>query len=258
AGYKKFQPPFHCRVVTPGFDVMEGVVFQKLREWCPKDQLVGGRFDTAYEKSKRILRFKNGSFFDFLTFEQDLDKFGGTAKHRIHYDEEPPREIRQEGRMRLLDYEGADELFTMTPQKGMTWMFDEIWEAWQRDELEDGTVVLVSMDDNPYLNDEQKRKLLQGFSKEELEARKQGRFVHFHGMIYGEFSRRKHIIPEIEEIPAHSRVYVGIDPGTRHMAAVLWTYLDPEGLMVAFDELALREMSIAQVCERIKLQNMRW
>ena len=78
-------------------------------------------------------------------FEQDLDKFGGTAKHRIHYDEEPPRNIRQEGKMRLLDYEGADELFTMTPFSGMGWMFDEIWEPWQKGVLEDGKVVVVEV-----------------------------------------------------------------------------------------------------------------
>jgi phage terminase large subunit-like protein len=254
--YKKFDPPFHLRIVTPGFDVMEGVIFQKLREWTPKGQLVGDRFDKAYEKSRRLLHFKNGSFIDFLTFEQDLDKFGGTAKHRIHYDEEPPRDIRQEGQMRLLDYEGADELFTMTPQHGMSWMFDEIWEPWTKGQLDDAKVVVVDMDENPYLSEKQKAKLLRGFSKEELAARKSGRFVHFAGMIYEEFSRNFHVIPE-GHVPPNSKVYVGIDPGMRHMAAVVWTYLTPEDTLVIFDELALQGHTVKQVCEAIKLINVK-
>lgn len=256
--YKKFQPPFHCRIVCPGEDQLHSTIFQKLREWTPTSQLVGDRFDKAYEKSRGILHFKNGSFIDFLTYGQEVDKFGGTAKHRIHYDEEPPREIRMEGVMRLLDYERADELFTMTPIHGMTWMFDDIWEPWRKGLLQDAKVVLVDMDDNPHLDAEQKAKLLAGFSKSELEARKSGKFVHFAGMIYEEFARHKHVIPEIASVPAGSRVYVGIDPGMRHMAAVVWTYLTPEDTMVVFDELALQGQNVEQVCEAIKLVNQKW
>ena len=256
--YKRFEPPFHCRIICPGEDLLFGVVHQKFREWCPKGQLVGDRFDKAYEKSRGILHFKNGSFIDFLTYGQELDKFGGTAKHRIHYDEEPPRAIRQESKMRLMDYKGADEIFTMTPFSGMDWMFDEIWEPWQKGTLEEAIVVVVDMDENPYLDDDQKRRLIKGYSKEELEARKSGRFVHFAGMIYGEFDRNLHVIPELDEVPPGSRVYIGIDPGMRHQAAVIWTYLSPEDTMVVFDELALQGHTVKQVCEKIKARNTKW
>lgn len=249
--YKKFGPPFHCRIITPGADVLEGVVFQKLREWCPREQLVGDSFDKAYSKSRKLLHFKNGSYFDFLTYGQDLDMFSGAAKHRIHYDEEPPKDIRQEGKMRLLDYKGADEIFTMTPIVGMSsWMFDEIWTPWQKGELRNGIVVLVDMDDNPYLDAEQKQIAIAGYSKEELEARKKGRFVSFSGMIYGEFQPARHIIQE-REIPRNVEIYIGIDPGIRHMAAVVWAYVTESDTMVIFDELALQGHTIAQVCKAI-------
>jgi phage terminase large subunit-like protein len=256
--YKHWEPPFHCRVIVPDFtSTMEGVIFQKLREWAPKGQLVGDRFDKAYEKTTRKLNFKNGSTIDFLTFEQDLDKFGGAAKHRIHYDEEPPEDIRRESMMRLIDY-GGDELFTMTPLHGMSWMFDKIWEPWSKGVLEEATLVLVDMDDNPYLDERTKKRALAGLTKEEREARKSGRFVHFHGMIYDEFSRNSHIIPEISEVPPGTRIYVGIDPGMRHMAAVVWTYLTTEDMLVQFDELALQGHTVAQVAEAIKLVNQKW
>ena len=256
--YKKWEPPFHCRIIVPDFtSTMEGVIFQKLREWCPKAQLTGGRFDKAYEKSIRKLTFKNGSTIDFLTFEQDLDKFGGAAKHRIHYDEEPPRDIRRESMMRLIDY-GGDELFTMTPLHGMSWMFDEIWEPYLKNQLADSTIVTVDMDDNPYLDEKTKARALAGLSKEEREARKSGRFVSFAGMIYSEFSRNFHVIPEVEMVPKDAAVYVGIDPGIRHMAAVVYTYLAPDGKMVVFDEIPLQGAIIREVCDEIKLRNKMW
>jgi phage terminase large subunit-like protein len=255
--YKKWDPPFYGRIVVPSFDLLQAVAFQKIREWCPKDQFAGGGFDKAFEKTNRVLRFKNGSWFDFKTFDQDVDKHSGAALHRVHFDEEPPRAIRNENMMRLIDY-GGDELFTMTPVLGMSWMYDVIWDPWTKGALENAIVVVVDMDDNPYLSTETKREALEGLSKAEREARKSGRFVHFAGMIYDEFSRMTHVIPEVEQVPANAEVYVGIDPGMRHMAAVVWAYLTADGTMVVFDELALQGYTVKRVAESIKQINMRW
>jgi hypothetical protein len=46
---------------------------------------------------QQVLRFNDGSFIDFLTYETDLDKFGGPQRHFLGYDEPPPRDIRDEG-----------------------------------------------------------------------------------------------------------------------------------------------------------------
>src|SRR4051794_21298169 len=117
-GFKKFTPPFSCRIVSPDFtETMEGVIFEKFRQWVPKDQLLGSSWEKAYDKTRRKLNFSNGSQFSFMTFEQDLDKFGGRSLDRVHYDEEPPEAIRKECRARL-DRPGTDELFTMTPLAG--------------------------------------------------------------------------------------------------------------------------------------------
>ena len=222
--YKRWEAPFYCRIIAPDFT------------------------------------FKNGSWFDFLTFEQDIDKFGGAALHRVHYDEEPPRDIRRESLMRLIDY-GGDEIFTMTPLQGMSWMFDEIWLPWERGKLTDTFVQTVDMDDNPHLDQKTKERVLAGLSKEEREARKSGRFVHFGGMIYSEFDKLDHVIPfdlpKTREQRAQNpfRVYVGIDPGIRHMAAVVWVAHFPDDMMVAFSELALQDHTIGDVCKAIHLMN---
>jgi len=256
SAYKRWQPPFRARIVTPDFtSTMEGVVFEKLREWCPREQLLGRTWEKAYDKSMRILNFKNGSWLQFMTFEQDLDKFGGAALHRVHYDEEPPRAIRQECQFRLIDHDG-DELFTMTPLHGMSWMYDEIYVPWEKGELSDATVIIVDMDDNPFLNDVAKQRVLAGLSREERAARKSGKFVQFSGMVYPEFQRHIHVVPSAK-IPENVLLLGSIDPGTRHMAAVVWAYLTAEDDLVVFDELAMAESTVAQVALAVRMMEAR-
>src|ERR1700753_33291 len=114
------------------------------------------------------------------------------------------------------------------------------------------------MEENP--NPDRGRRIAPrgGLTKEKREARKSGKFVHFAGMIYDEFSRNFHVIPEVSEVPPVAKIFKGIDPGMRHMAALLWAYLTPEDTLVVFDELALQGHNIAQVCEAAKLVDQKW
>jgi phage terminase large subunit-like protein len=259
--FKRWEPPFYCRVVTPDLtNTLEGVVLQKLREWCPPDELRGGTFDRAWDKQLRILRFKNGSWMQFFSNDQDRDKFGGAALHRVVYDEEPRQDIRQECLMRLIDY-GGEELLAMTPFSGMSWLYNEIYEPWERHQLQDGRVIVVDMDDNPHLDEGTKVRVLAGLTAEEREARKGGRFVHFAGLVYPQFTRDR-VVPTPPDlrsaIPEEAEVFAGIDPGIRHMAAVVFAYLGTDDRMVVFDEIALQGRTVREVCKAIHAVNYRW
>ena len=156
--------------------------------------------------------------------------------------------------MRLSDYKGADALFTMTPLEGLNWAYDDLWVPWEKGKLKDGFIVTVDIDDNPFLDQDQKVKALEGYSSAELQARKSGRFVHFAGMIYPEFSRSEHVIPE-QPIPDGAYVYIGIDPGIRVMAAVVWAYVESDGQIIVFDELGVQGFTVAEVAKAIKIIN---
>jgi phage terminase large subunit-like protein len=254
--FKKWKPPFRCRIVTPDFtSTMEGVVFEKLREWAPRFDLLGDSWDSAYDKQRRRLRFKNGSWFDFMTFEQDLDKFGGAALNRVHYDEEPPEQIRKECRMRLIDH-GGDELFTMTPLQGMSWMFDGVWE--RRDEP-GVTCVQVDMDDNPHLDPGAKEAVLQGLTDEERKARKEGIFVHFAGLVYPEFNVERHVVPRPQKSHIQGQAIVeAIDPGL-NFAGVVWVAFDKENRALAFEEIFLKDTpSLEYLAQAIKHKRAEW
>jgi phage terminase large subunit-like protein len=256
--YKRWEPPFYCRIVVPDLGAtLEGVTLQKIREWCPPSELAGGTFSDAWDSKLRVLRFRCGSWFQFLSNDQDLDKFGGAALHRVHYDEEPREDIRRECLMRLIDYDG-DELFTMTPQWGMSWVFGEIFEPWEAGALTDCTIVVVDIDDNPHLGVRGKERAMAGLSSEERQARKAGRFVHFAGLIYPEFSRERHVIPAISELPPGVTVLSGIDPGIGRQAAIVFAYLDFDGTLVVFDEIALQGANVEQICAEYHRRCERW
>jgi phage terminase large subunit-like protein len=279
--YKKFQPPFLCRIMAESFPVLETVLYEKLRELLPVHTLVGESWAKAYDSQTRSLRFKNGSVFFFQTYEMDVAKMGGASLDRVHYDEEPPEAVRNECKVRVMAREG-DELFTMTPVKGMTWTYSTFWKKLEeagevapdvrhyKDDDEEYAAVTVDMDDNPTLTDAAKRRTLAGYSKEERKARKEGKFVALHGRIYEEFSPDKHVIPALDAIPPNTNVVVGIDPGIRNRAAVVWAYLglfpdplDPEGVrmidrMVVFAELYLEGYTVAQVAKSIHETNARF
>ena len=172
--FKRWDPPFYCRIISPDFtSTMEGVIFEKLRTLAPRDQLLGNGWDKAYDKQRRVLRFKNGSWFQFLTSEQDVDKHSGARLHRVHFDEEPPGEkgqqIWRENRMRLVDFAPESQaMFTMTPLFGLSWTFDEVWE---RREEPDTFCVVASIFDNPHIDPVEVEQAMRGMSREERQAR---------------------------------------------------------------------------------------
>jgi phage terminase large subunit-like protein len=237
----------------------------------PPAELAGGSWERAFDKELRILHWMCGSRFFFNTYRQELQALGGSTLDRIHYDEEPPQAIRNESRMRTVRRDG-DEIFTMTPVEGMTWTADEFWEPLEQhrvapdvhemtlyDEDFDATItvsaVTVDMDDNPTLTGAAKAAVLSGLSQEERQARKSGKFVALHGTIYPEFAKQRFVIPEMETLPDPINVIVGIDPGFRHAAAVLWGYVTPTDLMVIFHEGYYKGMNVAQVSKEIHAVN---
>ena len=266
--FKHWHPPYTCRIITPDFTRTMAAVYEVIRKWCPKAGLRGGTWDRAFDKQNRVLFFTEGSFFEFMTYEQDLDKFGGTARHRVHYDEEPPGDkgeaVRTECRFRLADYNG-DELFTFTPLLGLTWTFDEFWEArgpeiekdvWQQGSL---LVIRADMDDNPHISEAGKEAALAGLPDSVRAARKGGNFAHFKGLVYPEFE------PEIHETDPPSKahlksqdVLVGIDPGVR-TTGIIFTAFDRDNDMLVFDELYLHdEHAIPANASKAIREKLKW
>jgi hypothetical protein len=257
--FKRWDPPFFLRVVAPKMANIEGTLLEKFRVLTPKSQLVDGKFDKSYDKVHRRLRFRNGSYVLFNTADQDVDAHSGVRLHRVHFDEEPEgahgRQIYHENLMRLRDFmPDAQVMFTMTPLFGLSWSYEELWE--RRDD--DGTFcVVASLLDNPYVDGaalvaEASRTM----SKQELEARVEGRFVHFTGRVVD--LNDSHVVDDPPSQHVRSLgMYVGIDPGIAR-GGVIWAGFDRDNHLLAFDELYPEHLTVPEIALEIFLKNARW
>src|SRR5690242_17662798 len=120
--------PIRGRVVA--VDLLQGVskiIIPQFQQWIPPSLLKNGSWEDSYNKELRTLTLSNGSFVEFMSYEMETQKFAGTSRHFVHYDEEPPRHIFNECNARLVDTNGSFWI-SMTPVEGMTWVYDFIYQ----------------------------------------------------------------------------------------------------------------------------------
>lgn len=228
-----WEPPVKLRVVTVDFTQgLEQIVKPEIKKWLPPSELVNGSWEQSYNKQLRELTLDNGSTIEFMSYEQELEKFAGTSRHGIWFDEEPPSDIFTECKLRLIDTNG-DWWMTMTPVEGMTWTYEDIY-------MKAGIdphifVVEVDMDDNPHLSQEAKDIVLSGLDEDELTARKRGQYVSRGGLIYPEFDPNIHVIDPIGPPPGWLK-FNGMDHGTTNPTCWLWACVDSQGRILIYDE----------------------
>ena len=187
-----------------------------------------GVIDTIYIKNV----FGGTSRLSFKSYEQGREKFQGASLDFVWFDEEPPKDIYHECLMRVMDKRG-DVFGTMTPLKGLTWVYDEIY----LNPRNDPEVWTINMEwsDNPFLSKEETERLSRVLSDDNLEARRYGRFMPNSGLVYPEFDSSVHVI-EPFTLPKEWQSGVSIDPGLRNPLSCHFYYRDYDGnIYVAYE-----------------------
>jgi phage terminase large subunit-like protein len=261
--FKKFgfDEPFKGRVITPDLGHTMEVVINKFRELTPRDALVNQHWGPgSWDKTKRVLRFENGSTIDFMSTEQDADKFGGVDLHRVHYDEEPSgpnvETIWQESDVRLWDHDG-DVILTMTPLFGVsTIVYDKVWIPYENGK-KGIFAIQASVWDNPHIPPARVREEIKDWTDEERQARIEGKFVHFAGAFYEEFGEKHVRVPMTPAEIQKMDTIVGIDPGLER-TAVVWVAFDNDNAAFVYAELYEHDKIPKDVAAQIKMTNLRW
>ena len=216
--YKSIPVPNYGRICCTDFtNGIEKVILPEFKRWCPKHLI------EHYDVESRTMYLTNGSTVEFMSYDQDVEKFESASRHWIHFDEEPPQDIYKANRMRLMDTRG-DMWFTMTPTKGLTWVYNEIYE--QADINPNIRIWLFDSLKNPYLEKEEVEEIIKGLDEQEVEARIHGKFVQLSGLIYREYNPNIHYIPSFP-IPSHWVSVCAIDPHPRISTVVLYLAVCP-------------------------------
>ena len=180
-------------------DVAQAKILKYLpKSWIADITMISGRKDAPASGVIDQIKIKNVfggiSTLGFKSCDQGREKFQGASLDFVWFDEEPPRDVYDECLMRVMDRRG-DIFGTMTPLKGRTFIFNEIYlnrrhnpEIWCE---------FMSWEDNPHLSAKEIKLLDSALDKSALDARKYGKFSAEAGLVYPEFDEGVHVIPPI-------------------------------------------------------------
>lgn len=238
-------------VVSLTNEVQRDVAQKEILKWLPKKEIKGfvmrhGRQDDPENSIIDKILLKRGTSIGFKTCEQGRESFQGTSQGWIWFDEEPPLEIFQECQMRLMDTQG-DMWFTMTPLKGLTFVYNLVYlnerndpdiEYWQ-----------IEWEDNPWLCKEEIQKMIDTMPEEEREARQYGRFTSLCGFAFNELRKEIHI-RKVDAIPDWYKRYVSLDYGFDSLAA-LWYWVDNFGKARVYKALRKKNLIISDAAKEI-------
>ena len=221
-------------VVSLSKQVQRDVAQEKIlkymkKSWIESIVMIDGRQDSPESGVIDFILVKNVfggvSKIGFRSCDQGREKFQGASLDFVWFDEEPPYEIYRECQMRVLDKQG-DIFGTMTPLKGLTWVYDEIYlnksgneEVWYEQ---------IEWADNPYLSKDEIELLTSSMSKDELEARRYGKFMSSEGLVYSEFDENVNVI-EPFDVPKEWFDNISIDPGLNNPLSAHWYARDFDG-----------------------------
>ena len=204
-----------------------------------RNQFGYGRAEVRLEGGGRIL---------FPSVDMGRDGFQGAAVDLVWFDEEPAdKSVVNEALMRLVDRRGRC-IFSMTPLRGMTWLYDR----WITNTPDDCKVHWIHGVDNPYLPPGALERLLRQYGPHERAARERGEWTTLEGRIYSDFQRASHVVPSYRVPPEWPR-YFGIDFGTRAPFACIVCALDPkDDTLHVIDEHYQTEWTLSQHAQAIQ------
>ena len=247
------EAPIRGRVVTVDFVYgLEQIIIPLFKILTPKRFLKNGSWDESYSKQYRTLTLTNGSTCEFMSYEQDTEKFAGTSRHFVHYDEEPPLHVFNECNARLVDTNGRWWI-SMTPVEGLTWTFEKVYEVGKANPKRIH-ITEADMLDNPHITPEAAEDYLSGLDDDERKAREHGTYVQLGGLVYKQFSIERHVVP-IQIPPKNWLWYVSLDHGFNNPTGVLWHAVSPENTIITFAEYYERERTLDENAAAIKAKN---
>lgn len=220
-------------------------------DWIQDVVMISGRKDNYYNGVIDYILIKNVfgtlSKIGFKSCDQGREKFQGTSLDYVWFDEEPPYDIYMECRMRVLDKNG-DIFATMTPLKGMTFVYDEIY----LNKFNDDNIwyEFIEWDDNPYISEEAKQAMKACMSQDELKSRQFGEFLDVGGRVYPEFDENVNVIDPFD-IPYDWQDKLSIDPGLKNPLSCHWYAVDYDGNVYVVAEHYDREKDINYHSEMI-------
>ena len=240
-------------------DVAQQKILRYLRpDWIEDIVMSSGRKDSPSSGVIDQIRVKNVfggiSVIGFKSCDQGRERFQGSSLDFVWFDEEPPQDVYEECAMRVLDKKG-DIFGTMTPLKGLTFVYEEIYlnkrnnaQIWYE---------FMEWADNPFLPKSEIKALTATMDETTLQSRRYGRFCTREGLVYPEFDESVHVIDPFP-IPKEWQDNISIDPGLKNPLSAHWYCTDFDGNVyvvaehyAAGQDIDFHTQKIQHMCEKL-------
>lgn len=245
--------------ITPGeiwcfstsFDDQKDTTQKKLLSYIPEHRVVDRTWVRKGILKELVIDAGGGrqTKIAFKSYEQGREKAQGAGKVLIWFDEEPPKDIYDECSVRLDAGVPLYIILTMTPVKGMTWVYNELYLKTSNPDL---FVSEATWNDNPFLTEEQKAQMRRRLTPQAILVREQGKFVKQVGLVASWFNRQVHLV-DIKELP-FGDTYSGGDFGFSAPTAWLWIRIDREFNWWVFDGFYRRGLTNPDIQALIRLK----
>jgi len=227
----KLEKPIRCvsKVKPEGPDDENNQQYVEFRRQFPPELIVK---DITARSSAVTVRDNLGGAnkkVEFMASTQELDAFMSVQRSALYQDEEIEKVKWDESLIRLIKG-GGDATITLTPVKGLDWVFDRIWKRARKiyrsqavcdyggfDPVEetgstaDVEAFVWATDDNPSLTLEDVDRIMEEIGittagevidVDNLAMRRYAIFRQISGRIYKAFDKRVHVVPAAEVFSA--------------------------------------------------------
>lgn len=242
--FRNVVAPVEIWVGCPSFEMQKDTTQKKIQTYLPSDSIA--HIENIRSDVWKEIKLKNGSVISFKSYEQGREKWQGAGKRLIWFDEEPPQDIFDEATVRVEAGQQLDIIMTMTPVKGMTWVYDRLFMATNNKDL---FISTAGWDDNPYLTQEQKDQMERGLTDEALEVRKYGKFVKRVGLVCAWWDRQKNL-SLYSDLPNDWTYFEVLDGGFSDPAAWLLIGVDKDNNVHVVDGFREKQLSDREIVSR--------
>lgn len=217
----------------PSFDEQKDTTQLKLLRYIPESRIVDRIWLRKGILKELVVKGKDGQNhkITFKSYEQGREKAQGAGKTMVWFDEEPPKDIFDECSVRVEAGVPLYFLMTMTPIKGMTWVYNDIYLNTANPDI---FVSEASWKDNPWLTSEQIAEMERRLTPQALKVRREGKFMKQVGLVAAWFQRSIHVVDMTNSLPPGD-TYLGIDFGFSNPCCGLMVRVDREGNLWIFD-----------------------
>ena len=242
---QKWEPPITAWASALTWELWEKILLPELLTWIPTDRLVDAPPAHQHSTKRDILVTADNGKISRITgkaAEQGADKYQSARVHIVWLDEEHPEAVWDEMQPRLLRH-GGITLATMTPLKGMTWVYGRVYEPWKsgRTDPSKHWCSHAGLSDNPSIRPDEIADLTAELrhNPSQLAARLSGYFVRPSGAVLP-FDAQQHLVDlstdQLHTLIATGECFGGIDLGLWRFAFLL-IVVDRDGHLFLIDEV---------------------